>query len=364
MHIKLYNCAIHITILVPMYFGGLNSKKLYLRGHKIYASMPNAIISAVSGYVPDQVLSNYDLEKIMETSHDWIITRTGISERRVMPDREAVTSIGVHIVEDLLRKSGYAKEDIELVICATCTSDYILPDSANSICYHSGLSRAYGFDLNAACSGFVYALYTGAQFIQTGAYRKIIVIGAEKLTSFMNYEDRATSILFGDGGGGVILEGSDEELGIIDAVLKGDGEGCDFLKIPAGGSLNPVDQKRLENRENFVIQEGKAVFRRAVNGMADTIVEVLEKTGVRSEELKWIVPHQANKRIISAVANKLNFPMERVMLNIEKYGNTSAGTIPLCLWEYESQMSKGDYIMLTAFGGGFTWGSLLLKWAY
>lgn len=326
--------------------------------------MRHAIITAVGGYVPDTVLSNFDLEKLMDTNDEWIRTRTGIRERRVMPPNQAVTEIGYRSVLQILEKSGTDPAEIDLLICATCTSDYILPDSANGICFKAGLLNTYGYDLNAACSGFVFALFTAAQFIESGRHKKIIVVGAEKLTSYMNYEDRATSIIFGDGGGAVLLEASDESLGVVDAVLKGDGDGCRFLKIPAGGSLNPVNEERLAKRENFVFQDGKSVFKRAVNGMASTIKEVAQRCDLALDDIDWIVPHQANERIISAVADQLDYPREKVMLNIDKFGNTSAGTIPLCLWEYEDQLKKGDRVILTAFGGGFTWGSLYLKWAY
>ena len=327
--------------------------------------MPNAIITAVSGYVPDQILSNHDLERIMETNDEWITTRTGIKERRVMPKDEAVSHIGHRIVEDILSKSGTPPTDIDLVICATCTADYLIPDCANTICDRAGLTKAFGFDLNAACSGFVFALYTASQFIKTGAYRKIIVIGAEKLTSYMNYDDRTTSILFGDGGGGVLLEGSDDpHLGVIDAELAGDGSGREVLRVDGGGSLNPITPENVHDKKHYVSQDGKKIFKRAVQGMAGSIEQVMQRNGLLSSDLRWVVPHQANLRIINAVASALDFPIDRVMINIEKYGNTSAGTIPLCLWEYESQMKKGDGIMLTAFGGGFTWGSLFLRWAY
>lgn len=327
--------------------------------------MKSAIITGVSGYVPEQILSNLDLEKIMETNDEWISTRTGIKERRVLPEDQAVSKIGVETTQNLLEKTGTAGTEIDMLICATCTGDYILPDTANTICYRTGLTNAWGYDINAACSGFVFALYTAAQFIKTGAYRKIIVIGGEKMTSYMNYEDRTTSILFGDGGGGVLLEASDDlELGVQDAVLKGDGEGCQFLKVPAGGSLYPVNHDRLEARQQYVTQDGKHVFKRAVNGMSSTVKSVVERNNLSFDDIDWLVPHQANKRIISAVANQLDFPEEKIMVNIEKYGNTSAGTIPLCLWEFENSFKKGDNVLLTAFGGGFTWGTLYLRWAY
>lgn len=326
--------------------------------------MPHAIITAVSGYVPERILSNKDLENIMDTNDEWITTRTGIKERRIMPDGLAVTEIGTHLVNDLLVKSGYSPEDIDLLICATCTADYLIPDSANGIATACGLHKSFAFDLNAACSGFVFALWTATQFVRAGSYKRVIVLGAEKLSSYLNYEDRTTSILFGDGGGGVILEASEECEGVIDAVLRGDGEGAKYLRIDAGGSKNPVTAEVLEKRSNAIMQDGKNVFKRAVMGMSGTINDVLQRNNLKKEDIRWIVPHQANHRIITAVADMLDFPIDKVMINIEKYGNTSAGTIPLCLWEYENQLKKGDYVMLTAFGGGFTWGSLLLKWAY
>ncbi len=325
--------------------------------------MPKAAITAVGGYVSDKVLSNADLEKMMDTNDEWITSRTGIHERRVLPKDQAVSDIGVDVVNQLLEKTNTSNEEIDLLICATCTGDYIIPDTANNICYKAGLTNTFGYDINAACSGFLFALYTASQFIETGRYKKVIVIGGEKMTSYMNYDDRTTSILFGDGGGGVLLEPS-EKFGVIDAILKGDGVGSQMLKIDAGGSLNPMNQERLDNKENFVTQDGKQVFKRAVTGMSTTVEEVLNRNNLEPNEINWIVPHQANERIINSVARQLSFPMDRVMLNIDKYGNTSAGTIPLCLWEYESQLNKGDNIILTAFGGGFTWGSLYLKWAY
>lgn len=327
--------------------------------------MTNAIITGVSGYVPDKVLSNTDLEKMMDTNDEWITSRTGIKERRVMPDGQAVAHIGMMTVNDILQKHNVDPKSIDLLICATCTGDYILPDCANTICHMSGLDNAFGFDINAACSGFLFALYTASQFIKTGAYKKIIVIGAEKLTSYMNYEDRTTSIIFGDGGGGALLEASDEEgFGIIDAELSGDGSGKDLLRINGGGSLNPLTVDNIGNREQFVSQDGKRIFKRAVVGMVSSMKAVMERNNLTNDDLRWVVPHQANLRIITTVASQIDFPMEKVMVNIDKYGNTSAGTIPLCLWEFENQLKKGDDIILTAFGGGFTWGSLYLKWAY
>lgn len=327
--------------------------------------MKRAIITGVSGYVPDEVLSNADLEKMMETSDEWITTRTGIKERRLLPKDRAVVYVGEKVVKDLLEKTNTDPVSIDMLICATCTGDYIMPDSANSICYKSGLSNAFGFDLNAACSGFVFALHTASQFIQSGTYKKIIVIGAEKMSSYMNYQDRTTSIIFGDGGGGILLEPSDDQnLGIIDAVLKGDGSGCEYLNIVGGGSLRPNRIDNIEDKRNFLYQDGKKIFKRAVTGMYETIEELMKRNDLSNEDVDWIVPHQANDRILTSVAKHLNYPYEKVMNNIIRYGNTSAGTIPLCLWEYEDQLKVGDGLMFTAFGGGFTWGSLFLRWAY
>ncbi len=327
--------------------------------------MIKAIISAVTGYVPEEVLSNQDLERIMDTSNEWITTRTGIKERRIMPSDKAVTYIGTRIVQDLLKKSNTNPEEIDMVICATCSGDFIMPDSANSICYQSGLTEAFGFDLNAACSGFLFALHTASQFIRSGTYQKVIVIGAEKMSAYMNYEDRTTSILFGDGGGGVILEASTDSIyGIVDAVLKGDGSGYRYLNIRGGGSLHPLTEESFAAKEHYLYQDGKRIFKRAIRGMYEAIDEVMKRNQLENDDVDWIVPHQANDRILSSVAEHLNYPYEKVMNNIAKFGNTSAGTIPLCLWEYEDQLKKGDGLMLTAFGGGFTWGALFLRWAY
>jgi len=327
--------------------------------------MKRAIITGVSGYVPEEILSNSDLEKMMETSDEWITTRTGIKERRILPKDRAVIHVGEQVVQGLLKKKDIDPASIDMLICATCTGDYIMPDTANSICFKSGLTNAFGFDLNAACSGFMFALHTATQFIQAGTYKRIIVIGAEKMSSYMNYQDRTTSILFGDGGGGVLLEASDDQsLGVIDAVLKGDGSGCEYLNIAGGGSLHPNREENIDAKKNFLYQDGRRIFKRAVTGMYETIEEVMKRNGLQNEDVDWIVPHQANDRILSAVAGYLDYPYEKVMNNISKFGNTSAGTIPLCLWEYEDKLKKGDGIMFTAFGGGFTWGSLFLRWAY
>lgn len=324
-----------------------------------------AAITATGGYVPEYVLTNKILETMVDTNDEWITSRTGIQERRIMKEPGKATSdMCVEVVNQILEKSGTKPDEIEMIICATVTGDMVFPDTANTIADKCGLTNAFGFDLNAACSGFLYALQTGAQFIGNGTYKKVIVLGADMMSSIIDYEDRTTCIIFGDGAGGVLLEPNEEGEGVIDAVLKADGSGRQYLHMKAGGSLNPASAETIANKEHFVFQEGRPVFKAAVNGMSQTIKEVLERNNLGKDNIDWLVPHQANNRIISAVANMVDFPEERVMKNIHKYGNTTAGTIPLCLNEWESQLKKGDNLILTAFGGGFTWGSVLIKWAY
>lgn len=324
-----------------------------------------AAITGVAGYVPDDLLTNADLEKMVDTNDEWIRTRTGIEQRHILKDPDKATSdMGAEIVKLLLKKTNTNPEDIELIICATVTADLIFPDTANTIADKTGLVNAFGYDINAACSGFLYALYTGAKFIESGTYKKVIVIGADKMSSIIDYTDRATCIIFGDGGGGVLLEPSENGFGIEDAILKSDGSGRQFLHMKAGGSLRPASIETVQNKEHYVYQEGKTVFKFAVKGMINTTVDLLERNHISNADINWIVPHQANLRIINSVAEGLDIPLERVMINIQKYGNTTAGTIPLCLWEWEDQLKKGDKLILTAFGGGFTWGSIYLTWAY
>ena len=322
-----------------------------------------AAITGVQGYVPDYVMTNDELSTFVDTSDEWILSRTGIKERRVMKDG-ASSDMAAAAVAQLLEKKGIDPMDIELVICATVTPDYPFPSTANVICDKVGMKNAWGYDCIAACSGFIYALSTGAQFIETGRHKKVIVIGVDKMTSILDYEDRTTCVIFGDGAGAVLLEPNEEGLGVLDFILKSDGSGRQYLIQPAGGSANPPTHQTVDDRMHFVKQEGKAVFKFAVTNMAEVSAEIMEKNNLSSEDVDWLVPHQANLRIIDATANRMGLPKEKVMINIEKYGNTTAGTLPLCLWDYESQLKKGDTLILSAFGGGFTWGAVYLKWAY
>lgn len=324
-----------------------------------------AAITAVGGYVPDYILTNSELEKIVDTTDEWITTRTGIKERRILKGEGLGSSdIAVEAVKELLKKRKIGAEEIDLIICATTTPDLQFPATANIISDKAGLSNAFGFDINAACSGFLFALNTGAQFIETGKYKKVIVVGVDKMSSILNYEDRATCIIFGDGGGAVLLEPNSEGYGIVDSVLKSDGSGRVHLHQKAGGSVKPATVETVMNKEHFVYQEGQTVFKFAVKNMADVAAQIMERNNLTAESVAWLVPHQANKRIIAATSDRMGLPEEKVMLNIERYGNTTNGTLPLCLWEYEKQLKKGDNIVLAAFGGGFTWGATYIKWAY
>jgi 3-oxoacyl-[acyl-carrier-protein] synthase III len=324
-----------------------------------------AAITGVHGWVPDYRLTNAILETMVDTNDDWITTRTGIKERRILKVENAGTSyIGERAVRGLLEKTNTDPKSVELIICATTTPDMQFPATANIIADLTGLTEAFGYDLNAACSGFLYALTTAAKFIESGTYKKVIVVGADKMSSIIDYKDRSTCVIFGDGGGAVLLEPSEEGVGIQDAILKSDGSGRVFLHMKAGGSARPASAETVAAGEHYVFQDGGPVFKAAVSNMSDTVSRVLERNGMTTADIDWLVPHQANKRIIDAVGRFANVPAERVMLNIQKYGNTTNGTIPLCLWEYESQLKKGDNLVLTAFGGGFTWGAVYLKWAY
>lgn len=323
-----------------------------------------AAITAVQGYLPERVLSNHDLEKMVDTNDEWIFSRTGIRERRMAAKGEALSDFGVHIVEGICKKRGISPLEIDMIIVGTITGDYRFPSSANVICDKAGCKNAWGFDLSAACSGFIYALDIGRVYIENGTHKKIIVIGADVMSSIINYKDRATCIIFGDGGGGVLLEPNNEGLGVIDAVLKSDGAGREFLLQSVGGSKEPITKENAESDGMYVFQEGKTVFKHAVQNMADVAVEIMDRNKLKAEDVAWLVPHQANLRIIDATANRMGVGKEKVMVNIEKYGNTTAGTIPLCLWEWEKQLKKGDNIVLASFGGGFTWGAIYLKWAY
>jgi len=325
---------------------------------KVYAA-----ITGVQGYVPEDILSNDELAKIVDTSDEWITTRTGIKERRVMKNG-ASSDMAAKAVEGLLHKTNTDPLDIELVIVATVTPDYPFPSTANVLCDKIGMTNAWGYDLIAACSGFIYAISTAAQFIETGRYKKVVVVGVDKMTSILDYEDRTTCVIFGDGAGAVLIEPNHEGMGIQDFILRSDGSGREYLLQPAGGSVNPASIYTVENRMHYVKQEGKQVFKFAVTNMAEVSAEIMEKNNLSSDDVAWLVPHQANLRIIDATANRMGLPKEKVMINIQKYGNTTAGTLPLCLWDYEKQLKKGDNIILSAFGGGFTWGAVYIKWAY
>ncbi|HAA23673.1 MAG TPA: 3-oxoacyl-ACP synthase [Cytophagales bacterium] len=324
-----------------------------------------AAITGVQGYVPDYVLTNKELETLVDTNDEWITTRTGIKERRILKGEDQGTSvIGINAAKGLLEKTGTDPKELDAIICATTTPDMAFPATANIIGKAIGAEGIFGFDLQAACSGFLYALQTGAKYIESGMYKKVLVIGADKMSSIINYEDRTTCIIFGDGGGAVLLEPDTEGHGIIDAVLGSDGVGEDFLHMKAGGSRRPATHDTIDNKEHYVYQEGKTVFKFAVTNMAEAAAEVMERNELKGEDIAWLVPHQANLRIIDATANRMNVGSEKVMVNIQKYGNTTSGTIPLCLWEWEPQLKKGDNLILAAFGGGFTWGALYVKWAY
>jgi 3-oxoacyl-[acyl-carrier-protein] synthase-3 len=322
-----------------------------------------AAITGVQGYLPDNIVTNHDLAKIVDTSDEWILSRTGISERRIMKDG-ASSDMAAGAVKALLEKKGIDPLEIELVIVATVTPDYPFPSTANVVCDKTGMTNAWGYDLIAACSGFIYALQTGAKFIESGTHKKVIVIGVDKMSSILDYEDRTTCVIFGDGAGAVLLEPNEEGMGVQDAILKSDGAGRKFLIQPAGGSANPPTFQTVEERMHYVKQEGKTVFKFAVTNMAEVSAEIMEKNNLTSEDVDWLVPHQANLRIIDATAERMGLPKEKVMINIQKYGNTTAGTLPLCLWDWEKKLKKGDNLILSAFGGGFTWGAVYLKWAY
>ena len=324
-----------------------------------------AAITGVHGYVPEYKLTNKELETMVETTDEWITTRTGIKERRILKGKDRGTSdIGIEAVKGLLTKTNTDAKDIDLIICATCTPDMPFPSAANIIAAGVGAVNSFSYDLQAACSGFLYALTTAAKFIEAGSHKKIVVVGADKMSSIIDYSDRATCIIFGDGGGAVLLEPSQEPLGIMDSIMRADGTGVEFLHMKAGGSRRPATAETVANREHFVYQEGSTVFKFAVTNMADVSAEIMQQNNLSADDVQWLVPHQANLRIIDATAKRMGVGPEKVMINIEKYGNTTAGTIPLCLWDYESQLKKGDNLILAAFGGGFTWGALYLKWAY
>jgi 3-oxoacyl-[acyl-carrier-protein] synthase-3 len=324
----------------------------------------NAAITCVHGVVPEKILSNKDLEKMVDTNDEWITTRTGIKERRIVADGETLSDMGSEVVKVICDKRGISPLEIDMIIVGTVTGDHRFPSTSNIICDKSGATNAWGFDLSAACSGFIYTLVTGQQFIEAGKYKKVIVIGGDIMSSIVSYKDRNTCIIFGDGCAGVLLEPNDEGLGVVDSILKADGSGRDLLIQKNGGSAFPINKDNVEHPDTFIYQEGRSVFKFAVTNMADVSAEIMKRNSLSGDDVDWLVPHQANLRIIDATANRMNLTSDKVMINIEKYGNTTSGTIPLCLWEWESKLKKGDNIILAAFGGGFTWGSVYLKWAY
>lgn len=324
-----------------------------------------AAITAVGGYVPEDKLTNFDLEKMVDTNDEWIRTRTGVEERRILKGEGLGTSdMVVPAIREICQKRGIDPLEIDAVIVGTVTPDMLFPSTANLVCHKVGAKNAWGFDLLAACSGFLYSLTTGAALIESGRYKKVIVAGSDKMSSIVDYSDRATCIIFGDGAGAVLLEPDTEGYGVLDSILRSDGSGCQHLHMKAGGSLKPASIETVTNKEHYIYQEGQAVFKYAVKGMADVSAELMEKNHLTGADIAWLVPHQANKRIIEATANRMGIGAEKVMLNIQRYGNTTAATIPLCLWEWEKQLKKGDNLILAAFGGGFTWGATWVKWAY
>lgn len=324
-----------------------------------------AAITGVGGYVPEYVLTNRELETMVDTTDEWITSRTGIKERRILKgDNQGVSVMGIEAVKEVLRKTNTDPADIDLLIFATVTPDMTFPATANIVATAVGAVNAFSYDLAAACSGFVYALATGASFIQAGMYKKVIVVGGDKMSAILDYSDRTTCIIFGDGAGCVLLEPTTEEVGVMDTILKSDGGGEKYLHMKAGGSRMPASHDTVDKRLHYVYQEGSAVFKFAVTNMADVAAQLVERNHLKAEDIKWLVPHQANKRIIDATANRMGITEDKVMMNIERYGNTTSGTIPLLLWDYEKQLKKGDNLVLAAFGGGFTWGAIWVKWAY
>jgi len=323
-----------------------------------------AAITGVQGYLPEHILTNEELAQMVDTNTEWITSRTGIKERRILKGNLGTSYMASEAVKGLLAKTGTKPEEVELLIVATVTPDFTFPATANLVASETGCVNSYSYDINAACSGFIYALVTGAQHIESGRYKKVIVVGADKMSSIINYADRTTCVIFGDGAGAVLLEPSTDQNGIVDFIMKSDGAGCKYLHKKAGGSVNPSTPRNVYGGDHYVYQEGQAVFKFAVVNMAQISYDIMERNGLTAESVDWLVPHQANKRIIDATADRMNLPSEKVMLNIDRYGNTTAGTIPLCLWDYESQLKKGDNLIISAFGGGFTWGAIYLRWAY
>lgn len=325
----------------------------------------NAIITGVGGYVPDAILTNEDLTKLVDTSDEWITTRTGIKERRILKDPTLGASyMGSKAIQQLLEKTNTKPEEVDAIICSTTTPDYIFPSTASIMAENCGIRNAFAYDLSAACSGFLFGLVNGATFVESGRYKKVIVVSTEKMSSITDYTDRATCPLFGDGAACVMLEPSNEDLGLIDSVLHTDGSGFPYLHIKAGGSANPITHEAIDNRHTYIYQEGQQVFKAATSKLVEASEEMKSRNNLTADDVTWVVPHQANMRIIDSITRTMKVPMEKVMVNIQKYGNTSSASIPICLWEFESKLKKGDVLIMSAFGAGFSWGSVYLKWAY
>lgn len=324
-----------------------------------------AAITGIGGYLPEYVLTNEELSQMVDTTDEWIMTRIGIKERRILKgEGQGSSELGAKAVQQLLEKTNTATDEVDLLICATVTPDHQFPATANIISDKVGIKNAFSYDLNAGCSGFLYALTTASKFVESGQYKKVVVVGADKMSSIVDYTDRSTCPIFGDGSGAVMLEPTTEEFGVMDTFLQSDGVGRIHLHQKAGGSVKPACHESIDAREHFIYQEGQPVFKWAVSKMADAAVGMMEKHNITPEKLNWLVPHQANMRIIEATARRMGIAKEQVMINIQRYGNTTAGTLPLCLWDYEKQLKKGDNLILATFGAGFTWGAIYIKWAY
>lgn len=325
----------------------------------------NAVITGVGGYVPEDILTNEDITKMVDTTDEWITSRTGIKERRILKGEGLGASfMGANAIEELLRKTNTKPEEVDALICSTTTPDYIYPSTASILAGKCGITNAFAYDLAAACSGFLFGLVNGASFVESGRFKKVIVVAAEKMSSVTNYQDRTTCPLFGDGAAAVMLEPSEEPFGLIDSVLRTDGVGYPFLHIKAGGSVQPISHEALDNRENYTYQEGQTVFKFAVTKLVEASEEMKTRNGLTVNDVDWVIPHQANMRIIDSITRTMKVPTEKVVVNIQKYGNTSSASIPICLWEFEKQFKKGDVLIMSAFGAGFSWGSVYLKWAY
>ena len=326
----------------------------------------NAVIRGVGGYVPNYVLTNEEISQMVDTSDEWIMSRIGIKERRILKkeEGEGLSYMAKKAVQELLAKTNTDPLEISVVVCATTTPDYMLPNTATLLATELGLLNAFGFDMTAACSGFIYGLEVGANFVTSGKYKKVLVIAGDQLSAITNYQDRNTCPIFGDGCGAVLLEPTTENLGVMDSILKSDGVGLNYLYQKAGGSIYPASHETVDNNEHTIYQEGKIVFKYAVSHISDACLEIMQRNNLTNEDVQWFIPHQANIRILDAVARRMGIPYEKVLINIEKYGNTSAGSIPLCLWDFESKFKKGDNIIMASFGAGFTWGAIYLKWGY